>query len=75
MNNTLQEFARKTILDGLLKLPEGQQLFFKRLYSHKNLDTPIEEVVKRMPEGKLNWVMEQVRRSLEKEALKGGREG
>lgn len=70
MNNTLQEFARKTILAGLLKLPENEQLFFKRMYSHKNLDMPIELVVKGLPEVRLDWAMEQVRRSLEK---KGGR--
>lgn len=69
MNNELQEFARKSILEGLNKLKEDCHLLFKRMYSHKNLEAPIEEVVANIPEEKLDWAMQQVERSLEDEKL------
>ena len=66
MNKQLQDFARAELKKGLAQLPEGLQLFFKRMYSHKNLDIDINSVVDGMPFEKLDWAMEQVRRSIEK---------
>lgn len=66
MNDELQKFARATLKTGLAKLPGGWQLTFKRMYSHNDLDKPINEVVDAMPADKLDWAMEQVRRSIEK---------
>ena len=45
MNKKMSDFARKEILTGLKKLPENNILFFKRMYSHKNLDLNINDVV------------------------------
>jgi len=67
MNDDLQYYARKTILAGLIQLPESNQLFFKRMYSHDNLEADISDVVKAMPEDKLDWAMQQVQRSLDKQ--------
>jgi len=64
MNNQLQDFARKYILDGLNQLTEANHLIFKRMYSHKNLEASIEEVVANMSEDRLDWAMQQVQRSL-----------
>jgi ATP-dependent Zn protease len=66
MNQQLQDFARQSLKDGLAQLPEENQMFFKRMYSHKNLDAPIAQVVDSMPPEKLDWAMEQVRRTIEK---------
>lgn len=66
MNNELQEFARKTLIKGLLKLPEGSQLLFKQVYSPKDLNKHIIDVVNDMPEDILDWAMQQVSRIIQK---------
>ena len=66
MNEQLQRFARDTLKAGLEKLPLGHQRRFKQMYSHTNPEASIDDVIERMPDGKLDWAMEQVRRSLEK---------
>lgn len=65
MNKDLEEFARSRILVGLNKLPETNQMLFKRMYSHNNLDASIKDVVASMPCEKLDWAMQQVSRTLE----------
>lgn len=64
MNDELQTYARKVIKEGLAELPEDNHLFFKRMYSHKNLDADINDVVDNMPEGKLETAMWQVSNTL-----------
>jgi len=66
MNNQLQDFARQQLKDGLAQCTEAQQMLFKRMYSHKNLEASINDVVDAMPEDKLDWAMQQVERSLTK---------
>ncbi len=69
MNKTLEKYARDQIKHGLLQLTEDQQLFFKRIYSHKNTGLPINNVVDLLPDEKLDWAMQQVERTLQKNAL------
>ncbi len=66
MNILLANYARENIKEGLLKLPKGYQMKFKRMYSHNNLELPIEDVVKNMPERNLDWALTQVQNSLKK---------
>ena len=66
MNISLADYARENIKEGLLKLSEGHQMKFKRMYSHNNLELPIEDVVKNMPERNLDWALTQVQNSLKK---------
>ena len=66
MNNTISAFARQQIKDGLHQLTEKQQLLFKRMYSHEDLDKPIDDVVDDMPDSKLDWALQQVENSLKK---------
>lgn len=68
MNNQIQDFARQKIKDGLAQLPENWQTMFKRMYSHENLDADINDVVDNVPEDKLDWAMQQVEKSLAKQA-------
>jgi len=64
MNEQLEAFARKKLLEGLLKCSDSEQLIFKRMYSHKNLDNPISNVVAEMATDKLNWALSQVEATL-----------
>lgn len=66
MNQHLQKFARQWLKDGLAKLPESNHEIFKRMYSHKDLNKPINDVVDAMPADKLDWAMQQVENSLRK---------
>ena len=66
MNKTIEDFTRNTIKEKLALCTEGEQLFFKRMYSHLNLDKPINEVVDLMPLDKLSWALTQIEASLAK---------
>lgn len=66
MNSQLSGFARQTLKEGLKKCTQEQQLFFKRMYSHKDLDKDISEVVDQIPDEKLDWAMQQIQRTLDK---------
>ena len=69
MNHQLQKFARDTIKNGLVILPEGNQLFFKRMYSPKDLEKSIEAVVDSIHADDLELAMGQVHRTLVKHKL------
>ena len=71
MNNTVIEFTKAEILEGLNELPDDWQLKFKRMYSHDNLDAPMKDVVDNMPHEKLDWALTQVQNSLKAKELKG----
>ncbi len=64
MNDILAEFARQNIKEGLAKCTPDQVMFFKRMYSHNDLDAEIEKAVDNMPSEKLDWAMIQVQRQL-----------
>lgn len=66
MNNKLQTFARSELKKGLHQCTEGEQLIFKKMYAHGNLQLPIDEVVDQMDEEKLDWAMIQIENTLEK---------
>lgn len=64
MNTTIENYARKKIKEGLTRCSEKQQKFFKRMYSHKEPDRPIEEVVNKMSAEKLDHALSQVERTV-----------
>ena len=64
MNEILTEFARQNLKEGLAKCTPHQVMFFKRMYSHEDLDAEIESVVENLPDEKLDWAMQQVQRQL-----------
>ncbi len=70
MNNELQNYAREQLKSGLKKCTEGQQRLFKQMYAHKNMDKDIDYAVDNMPEDKLDFAMQQVKRTLEKKTQK-----
>lgn len=65
MEKEFYKSVRRELLDGLDQTTPAQQLFFKRLYSHKNPSCPIAEVVAKIPRDKLSRVMQQVSRTHE----------
>ena len=70
MNKQLSEYARETIKAGLAKLPESNQLIFKRMYSPDDLGAEINSVVDSMPNDRLDHAVTQVQRTLDKGSAK-----
>jgi len=76
MNDQLQSFARKELLDGLAQLPASWQRTFRLMYGRKNGKRsvedaeimPIEEVVNEVPEERLDLAMQQIYASIKKNA-------
>ena len=64
MNDQLQTIARNTLKNDLPQCTEAQQLMFKRMYAHDNLDLSIKDIIDQIPEDKLDWAMQQVQRTL-----------
>lgn len=67
MNQYLQDCARQFIKDGLAGSTDSNRLLFKRMYSHKDLDAAVDDVVDSMPADKLDWAMLQVDRTVKKD--------
>ena len=65
-NETIKNVAKEMLKELLAKCTEGQQLIFKRMYCHKNLELPINEAVDQMADDKIDWAMTQVERTVEK---------
>jgi len=66
MNETLKNTAKEMLKELLAECTEGQQLMFKRMYCHKNLELPINKAVDQMADDKIDWAMTQVERTVEK---------
>ena len=71
MNDTVTTFMRETLKEGLATRPPAQQLLFKRMYSHGDLEKEIHAVVDDMENEKLDWAMQQVQRSIDRENKDG----
>ena len=64
MNDQLQTHARNTLKEGLAQCSDSEQLVFKRMYSHDNLDMPLSKIVDGMDSDRLDWAMDQVKKTL-----------
>lgn len=64
MNEQLEAFARKSLKEGLAKCTDMEVLLFQAMYSHRDRDKPIDQVVDDMPTDKLDWAMQQVENTL-----------
>lgn len=75
MNKQLQEFARTQLKEGLAQLPESNHRIFKLMYARDGgkrsvADAEamsISDVVDQMPDSQLDWAMQQVLNSLDKQ--------
>lgn len=78
MNQTLQDFARQKLRDGLAKLPNDHLRMFRLMYARnvgKRLVAdavlmPIADVVEEIPANRLSWALTQVENGLADEASK-----
>ncbi len=74
MNDTLQKFARNYLKEGLSQLTPENHRIFKLMYGRNNNKRSvtdaeimlIDKVIDEIPPEKLDWAMEQIRRSVEK---------
>jgi hypothetical protein len=60
----IEAYRRQELKNLLSECTEGQIMLFKRMYSHKKLELPIEEVVDKMPSDRIDWAIEQTERTL-----------
>lgn len=55
-----EKFARDWLKKNIIKLPKASQTIFKRMYSHKDLEKPINQIVDDMESFQLDWAMKQI---------------
>lgn len=72
MHPKLRLAGKQIIIDLLAQCTEAQQMMFKRMYSPKRLDYPIDIVVKHLHDDKIDNVIYQVERTVIKN--NGGKE-
>lgn len=65
-NETLKNAAKEILKELLNKCPEEQQLMFKKMYCHKNLELSINDAVDQMAEDRIDWAITQTERTIEK---------
>lgn len=65
VNLQMDSFKRQNLKDGLAQCTEEEQMIFKRMYSHKDVTLPINEVVDKMLAAQLDWATTQVFRTIE----------
>ena len=66
MNETLKTEAKKILKALLVECTESQQHMFKRMYSHENLELPINDVVDQMDESKMDNAISQCELTVQK---------
>ena len=68
-NKTLIKAARNILKELLPQCTEEQQMMFKKMYCHTNLDSTIEEAIDHMDPAKMDWAITQAERTLGGEDL------
>lgn len=66
MENAFYQDVRQELVAGLLKTTEAQQVFFRRMYSPKDLAKPLDQVVEGIERGRLGWALQQVQNTLDR---------
>lgn len=60
-------FTRNLINEGLKQIDNPNHIDkFKRMYSHDNLDRPLDEIVENMSPDKLEFALTQIENTIEK---------
>lgn len=65
MNETLANSGKDILKKLLAQCTEGQQLMFKRMYCHKNLELPINDAVDQIADDKISNAITQCERTVE----------
>lgn len=66
MNKRFATAGRNILKELLSQCTEGQQLMFKRMYSHKKLELLINDAVDNMDDDKIDCAISQCERTIEK---------
>jgi len=74
MNSTLKSAGHQILKNLLEQCTEPQQLMFKRMYSHKNLEATMEEAVDNMDETKIDNAISQCERTVANNSLRAQNE-
>jgi hypothetical protein len=64
MNPKVKKLYKDTLKDLLSQCTEDEQMVFKRMYSHKNLELDINTVVDNMDESKYDWAITQCEQTI-----------
>jgi hypothetical protein len=72
MDNSLniKTLGRDILKDLLSQCTEDQQMLFKRMYSHDDLERDINDAVDQMADDKINWAISQCERTVYDNAIK-----
>jgi len=62
----IDKFKRDILKELLQECTESQHMNFKRMYSHKALDIPINEAVDKMADDKIDWAICQCETTVKK---------
>jgi len=62
----IKAYRKQVLIDLYNQCTEPQQMLFKRMYSHKNLELPIDTIIDNMPDDKIDWAIQQCERTVEK---------
>jgi len=63
-NATLIKACKQILKDLVYQCSPPQQLMFKRMYCHKNLDATVEEAVEQMDPDKIDWAVTQTEKTI-----------
>lgn len=62
-NATIIRTVKNMMKTEIAKCTEGEQMLFKRMYSHKNLELPIDQVIDNMEGDKLDHAFDQIEKT------------
>jgi len=60
----IKEFRGGILINLYNQCTSEQQLLFRRMYSHKNLEASIEEISDKIPNEKFDWAIQQCERTI-----------
>ena len=66
MNKTISNTIRQSMKKMIIHCNDNEQLLFKRMYSHNNLNLHINDVIDNMPDDKINMGFTQIENTLKK---------
>ena len=66
MNTTFTNAGKEILKELLSQCTDGEQMMFKRMYSHKNLNLSINDAVDKMDEKKIDFAITQCEHTIEK---------
>lgn len=70
MNETFATAGKDILKDLLSQCTPDQQMLFKRMYAHENLDWDINHAVDEMDATKISWAISQCERTVALNATK-----